>query len=67
MERGSDKHSSRLDEEMKEEVQSIERGAPVQSHVEEFRQVEPIDVEEPEPGVVSDTLDAASQPPEDGS
>ena len=50
MERGSDKHSPRLDEEMEKETQSIQRGAPVDSRVEEFRQTEETATEEaPEP------------------
>jgi hypothetical protein len=43
MERGSDKHGSRLDEEMKEETQGIERGAPVDPRVEPHRTMEEID------------------------
>ena len=46
MERGSDKHGPRLDEEMEREVQSIEKGAPVPSRVEPHREVEPVDEEE---------------------
>ena len=40
MERMSDKHASRVDEEVKEEVASLQRGAPVESHAEEFRRME---------------------------
>jgi hypothetical protein len=41
MERGSDKHGPRADEEMKEETQAIVKGAPVDSRVEPFRIMEP--------------------------
>ena len=40
MERGSDKHSPRVDEEMHSEVRSLEQGAPVEARVEEFREQE---------------------------
>jgi len=40
MERGSDKHGSRLDEEMERETESITRGAPVEARVEEWREKE---------------------------
>jgi hypothetical protein len=37
MERNSTKHGARLDEELKAETQSLERGAPVESRAEEWR------------------------------
>ena len=40
MERGSDKHSPRIDDEMHHEVRSLEQGAPVEARVEEFREQE---------------------------
>ena len=40
MERRSTKHGPRLDDELKREVQSLERGAPVEAHKEEFREHE---------------------------
>ena len=40
MERGSDKHGSRLDEEMERETESVTRGAPVEARVEEWREKE---------------------------
>lgn len=39
--RGSDKHGSRIDEEMKHEVRGLEQGAPVEPRAEESRQQEP--------------------------
>lgn len=40
MERGSDKQAPRMDDELKRETESFERGAPVESRVEEHRIVE---------------------------
>lgn len=40
MDRGSDKQAPRMDDEMKRETESFERGAPVESRVEEHRIVE---------------------------
>jgi hypothetical protein len=40
MERGSDKHATRLDENMKTETRSMLRGAPVEARVEEAREQE---------------------------
>jgi len=48
VERGSDKHGPRVDEEMEREVESIQKGAPVPSRVEPHREVEPVD-EDDEP------------------
>jgi Protein of unknown function (DUF2795) len=39
--RGSDKHGSRIDEEMKHETRGLEQGAPVEPRAEESRQQEP--------------------------
>jgi uncharacterized protein DUF2795 len=49
MERQSTKHGPRLDEELKRETQSLERGAPVEAHVEEEQEHEPAADGEPEP------------------
>jgi Protein of unknown function (DUF2795) len=40
LERGSDKHSPRVDEEMDHETRSLQQGAPVESRVEEHREQE---------------------------
>jgi uncharacterized protein DUF2795 len=40
LERGSDKHSPRVDDELAHEVRSLEQGAPVESRVEEHREQE---------------------------
>jgi hypothetical protein len=40
VERGSDKHSPRVDEEMDRETRSLQQGAPVESRVEEHREQE---------------------------
>ena len=40
MNRGSDKHGPKLDEEMKRESQGLERGAPVDPRREEHRKLE---------------------------
>jgi hypothetical protein len=40
LERGSDKHSPRVDEELEQETQSLQQGAPVESRVEEHREQE---------------------------
>ena len=47
MERQNAKHGPRLDEELKKETQSLERGAPVEAHVEEHREHEPAADAEP--------------------
>jgi hypothetical protein len=41
MERGSDKHGPQVDEKMKQETESLERGSPVEARAEESRQKEP--------------------------
>lgn len=40
MQRGSDKHGPTVDEQLKEEVEPLERGAPTSSRVEEHRDTE---------------------------
>jgi Protein of unknown function (DUF2795) len=40
LERGSDKHSPRVDEELEHETRSLRQGAPVESRVEEHREQE---------------------------
>jgi hypothetical protein len=49
MERDSTKHNPRLDEELKKEVESLERGAPVEAHRQESREQEPAADGEREP------------------
>ena len=50
MERGSDKHSPRLDEELDHETRSLQQGSPVESRVEEFREQEGPGDGQPTPG-----------------
>ena len=50
MERGSDKHSPRLDEELDHETRSLRQGAPVESRVEEHREQEGPGEGQPTPG-----------------
>lgn len=40
MDRGSDKHAPLVDDQLKEEAEPLERGAPVSGRAEEFRQTE---------------------------
>ncbi|MEN3314481.1 MAG: hypothetical protein V7605_715 [Acidimicrobiaceae bacterium] len=49
MPRGSDKHSSRLDESLAHDTTSLTRGAPVESRAEEFRTQEGAGDDEPTP------------------
>ena len=49
MERGSDKHSPRLDEELDHETRSLRQGAPVESRVEEHREQEGPGEDQPTP------------------
>lgn len=52
----SAKHGPLTDEELKHETEPIERGAPQRSHVEEWREVEPIDrIPADRPGSVDPT------------
>jgi hypothetical protein len=48
-ERGSTRHSARVDEELEGEVESLVRGAPVEARAEEWRQMEPAAEGEPNP------------------
>ncbi|HEX6445159.1 MAG TPA: DUF2795 domain-containing protein [Streptosporangiales bacterium] len=54
MERGSDKHGSRLDDEMRHETEPMERSTN-QPHTEEWRQTEPSSEDEPEVSPVPDS------------
>ena len=47
MERGSDKHAPRVDDDLVHNVEPLERGAPVEPRVEEFREQEPAADDEP--------------------
>jgi hypothetical protein len=49
LERGSDKHSPRLDEELDHETWSLRQGAPVESRVEEHREQEGPGDDQPTP------------------
>ena len=49
MERGSDKHSPRIDEELDHETRSLQQGAPIESRVEEFREQEGPGEDQPTP------------------
>ena len=49
MERGSDKHSPRVDEELDHETRSLRQGAPVESRVEEHREQEGPGEDQPTP------------------
>ncbi len=55
MERGSAKHSPRVDEEMEKEVSSLTRGAPIEARSQEFRMKEPAGDDEPIPEQIIDT------------
>ena len=49
MERGSDKHSPRVDEQLDHETRSLRQGSPVESRVEEFREQEGPGEDQPTP------------------
>ena len=49
MERGSDKHSPRVDEELDHETRSLQQGAPIESRVEEHREQEGPGEDQPTP------------------
>jgi hypothetical protein len=49
VERGSDKHSPRVDEELQHETRSLEQGAPLESRVEEHREQEGPGEDQPTP------------------
>ena len=52
MERGSDKHSPRVDEELDHETRSLQQGAPVESRVEEHREQEGPGDDQPTPSAL---------------
>ena len=60
MERESDKHSPRVDEEMKKETRSFTQGAPVESRAQESREKEGPADGEPTPDEVIATESASS-------
>jgi hypothetical protein len=47
MDRGSDKHGPRLDEEIKHDTRGMTQGAPVDPRVEDFRKQEELEDAEP--------------------
>ena len=49
MERGSDKHSPRVDEQLDHDTRSLTQGAPVESRVEEYREQEGPGEDQPTP------------------
>jgi hypothetical protein len=54
MERGSDKHSPRVDEEMEHETSSMTRGSPIEARSDEGRMKEPPADQEPVPEEIID-------------
>jgi hypothetical protein len=62
MQRGSDKNSPKLDEEMKQEVDAMLKGSPQAPHTEEFRQTEglPDDTDSEEVQASVDAEDSAA-------
>jgi hypothetical protein len=54
MDRGSDKHSPRLDDEMDHETSSMTQGSPIEARADEARKKEPAGDEEPTPEEVID-------------
>lgn len=55
MERGSAKHSPRLDDEMDKETSSLTRGAPIEARADESRMKEPAGDDERMPEEILDT------------
>ena len=55
MERGSAKHSPRVDEEMEKEVSSLTHGAPIEARSQESRMKEPAGDDELVPEEILDT------------
>jgi Protein of unknown function (DUF2795) len=49
LERGSDKHSPRVDEQLDHETRSLQQGAPIESRVEEHREQEGPGEDQPTP------------------
>jgi hypothetical protein len=54
MERGSDKHAPRVDDEMERETRSMTQGSPVEARSEESRMKEPPSDGEPAPEEILD-------------
>ena len=54
MERGSDKHSPRVDDEMANETSSITKGPPIEARADEARMKEPAADDEPTPEEIID-------------
>ena len=52
MERGSDKHSPRVDDEMDHETRSMTQGSPIEARSDEARKKEPEADGEPTPGEI---------------
>lgn len=52
MERRSDKHTPRVDDEMRHETDSLVRGSPIEARTEEFREQEGAAEDEPDAGPV---------------
>jgi hypothetical protein len=52
LERGSDRHSPRVDEELDHETRSLQQGAPVESRVEEHREQEGPGEDQPTPSAL---------------
>ncbi|HYH49314.1 MAG TPA: hypothetical protein VEG38_07175 [Acidimicrobiia bacterium] len=55
IERGSGKHSPRVDEEMEKEISSLTRGSPIEARAQEARMKEPAGDDEPMPEEIIDT------------
>lgn len=55
MERGSDKHTPRLDDELDNETKSMTQGAPIEARADEARMKEPPGDDEPTPEEIIDT------------
>lgn len=49
MDRGSDKHSPRVDDEMDRETSSMTQGSPIEARADEARMKEPAGDDEPTP------------------
>ena len=65
MERSS-KHGFRVDDAMSSETESLERGAPIESRVEEWREAEPAGEDQPVPdGILNGARDADGAPGHD--
>jgi hypothetical protein len=65
MERGSDKQGPRMDDELKKESQPFERGAPVESRVEEHRLVEEASPDGDEEAQEASPPDRDATPPDE--